>query len=89
MQDFMAALKEVKPAFGAVVETLDSYRLNGITNWGPGFEHLAATCRTLVEQAGSRARLARSTLPKPRPLQMHTGWEVASRGRLSLDPHTA
>ena len=25
MQDFMAALKEVKPAFGAVVETLDSY----------------------------------------------------------------
>ena len=50
MQDFLAALKEVKPAFGAVVETLDSYRLNGITNWGPGFEHLAATCRTLVEQ---------------------------------------
>ena len=57
MQAFLAALKEVKPAFGAVVETLDSYRLNGITNWGPGFEHLAATCRTLVEQVCSMAVL--------------------------------
>ena len=50
MQDFQAALAEVKPAFGAVTETLDTYRLNGIIDWGEGFRHLSATCRTLVEQ---------------------------------------
>ena len=50
MQDFQAALSEVKPAFGAVTDTLDAYRLNGIIDWGEGFRHLATTCRTLVEQ---------------------------------------
>lgn len=50
MQDFHTALAEVKPAFGAVVDTLESYRLNGIIDWGEGFRHLSATCRTLVEQ---------------------------------------
>lgn len=52
MDDFMLALKEVKPAFGAVTETLNQYRLNDIINWGPGFMHLATTCKTLTEQVG-------------------------------------
>ena len=52
MQDFLAALREVKPAFGAVVETLDGYRLHGITDWGASFQHLSAKCRLLVEQVG-------------------------------------
>ena len=86
MQDFMAALKEVKPAFGAVVETLDSYRLNGITNWGPGFEHLAATCRTLVEQA--RLQLMR-TGPGSRgqwPGRQQHGQPMCCMGGLNAGP---
>ncbi len=50
MEDFEAALAEVKPAFGAVTETLEEYRLNGIIEYGEHFRHLHATCRTLVEQ---------------------------------------
>lgn len=56
MQDFHTALAEVKPAFGAVVDTLESYRLNGIIDWGEGFRHLSATCRTLVEQVRTSSR---------------------------------
>lgn len=29
MADFLQALDEVKPAFGAVIESLESYRLHG------------------------------------------------------------
>ncbi len=51
MQDFETALAEVKPAFGAVTETLETYRANGIIPYGERFVHLQSTCRTLVEQA--------------------------------------
>ena len=61
MNDFMMALKEVKPAFGAVTETLNQYRLNDIINWGPGFVHLATTCKTLTEQVTR----CQATLPTP------------------------
>ncbi len=50
MEDFEAALAEVKPAFGAVTETLEEYRLNGILEYSEHFRHLLATCKTLVEQ---------------------------------------
>lgn len=50
MQDFDRALSEVKPAFGAVTETLEQHRLNGIIDCGEHFRHLQSTCRTLVEQ---------------------------------------
>lgn len=50
MEDFEAALAEVKPAFGAVTETLEEYRLNGIIEYSNHFRHLLATCKTLVEQ---------------------------------------
>ena len=50
MEDFEAALAEVKPAFGAVTETLEEYRLNGILEYSDSFRHLLATCKTLVEQ---------------------------------------
>ena len=49
-EDFDAALAEVKPAFGAVTETLEQYRLNGIIDSGPRLRQLLSTCRTLVEQ---------------------------------------
>jgi len=51
MEDFEAALAEIKPAFGAVTETLAAYCLSGIIDFGAPFRHLRATCQTLVEQA--------------------------------------
>lgn len=50
MADFERALSEVKPAFGAVTETLEQYRLNGMVDSGEHFRHLQSTCRNLVEQ---------------------------------------
>ena len=50
MTDFERALSEVKPAFGAVTETLEQYRLNGMVDSGEHFRHLQSTCRNLVEQ---------------------------------------
>ncbi|CAK0783695.1 hypothetical protein CVIRNUC_006894 [Coccomyxa viridis] len=49
-EDFEEALKEVKPAFGAVTETLEAYRLNGIVEYGDNFRHLLSLCKQLVEQ---------------------------------------
>ena len=57
MADFLLALQEVKPAFGAVTETLNSYRLHGITDWGPSFQHLSSKCRLLVEQVSESDRI--------------------------------
>lgn len=50
MEDFRGAMEEVRPAFGAVVDTLELYRLNGILDYGDRFRHLASTCQSLVEQ---------------------------------------
>ena len=58
MQDFDCALSEVKPAFGAVTETLEQHRLNGIIDCGEHFRHLQSTCRTLVEQVGDLSGLS-------------------------------
>ena len=52
MEDFESALAEIKPAFGAVTETLAAYCLNGMIDFGEPFRHLLATCQTLVEQVG-------------------------------------
>ena len=51
MEDFEEGLKEVKPAFGAVTETLEAYRLNGIIDYGEHCRHLLSVCKQLVEQA--------------------------------------
>ncbi|KAL4857940.1 Vesicle-fusing ATPase [Chlorella vulgaris] len=53
MVDFAAALQEVKPAFGAVIESLESYRLQGMIDYGPRYQHLLSSCRTLVQQVQS------------------------------------
>lgn len=58
MADFERALSEIKPAFGAVTETLEQYRLNGIIDSGEKFRHLQSTCRNLVEQVSSTYTLA-------------------------------
>ena len=50
MEDFLAALDEVKPAFGAVIDSLEGYRLHGMVDYGPRYQHLLSSCRTLVQQ---------------------------------------
>lgn len=50
MQDFLAALDEVKPAFGAVIDSLEGYRLHGMIDFGPRYQHLLSSCRILVQQ---------------------------------------
>ncbi len=50
MEDFLAALDEVKPAFGAVTETLQTFRLHGMIDYGARFQHLLSSCKTLVQQ---------------------------------------
>ena len=50
MADFEKALAEVRPAFGAVTDTLEAYRSNGIINSGPPMTKLMSTCRTLVSR---------------------------------------
>lgn len=51
MADFHQALSEVKPAFGAVTETLESYRPRGMISYGVRMQKLIATCDKLVRQA--------------------------------------
>lgn len=50
MADFESALREVKPAFGAVTDTLEAFRSNGMISSGPRMQQLTATCRTLVSR---------------------------------------
>mmetsp|Transcript_18438 Transcript_18438/g.48129 ORF Transcript_18438/g.48129 Transcript_18438/m.48129 type:complete len:721 (+) Transcript_18438:239-2401(+) len=50
MQDFEAALDEVKPAFGSDKASLETYRLNGIIPYSDAFTHLLNTARMLVQQ---------------------------------------
>jgi vesicle-fusing ATPase len=54
MDDFLAALDEVKPAFGAVMGTLEAYRLQGMLDYGNRFAHLMSSCTTLVQQVQVR-----------------------------------
>ena len=63
MEDFESALAEIKPAFGAVTETLAAYCLNGMIDFGAPFRHLLATCQTLVEQVGPFERSAHPKEP--------------------------
>mmetsp|Transcript_15169 Transcript_15169/g.20934 ORF Transcript_15169/g.20934 Transcript_15169/m.20934 type:complete len:724 (+) Transcript_15169:78-2249(+) len=56
MSDFMSALDEVKPAFGAAVDSLGRLRRNGVIPYGEKFSHLTATCHSLIDQVRSSDR---------------------------------
>ncbi|EFJ05457.1 hypothetical protein SELMODRAFT_137147 [Selaginella moellendorffii] len=56
MNDFLQALHEVKPAFGAAINTLEMYRTNGMLNCGDRHRHIRETAMTLVEQVKSSER---------------------------------
>ena len=73
----MMAFEEVKPAFGAVRDTLESYRLNGIINYGESFQHLSNTCNSLVEQAR-----------RPCGIPCSRGWPAMGGGRHSICLHS-
>ncbi|KAH9561668.1 hypothetical protein CY35_05G034500 [Sphagnum magellanicum] len=48
--DFLSALDEVKPAFGAAINTLEMCRLNGMLNCGTRHAHALQTVKNFVEQ---------------------------------------
>ena len=50
MGDFENALQEVKPAFGAAVDSLEALRTYGMYEISEGHSHVMATCRMLVQQ---------------------------------------
>ena len=50
MSDFLAALDEVQPAFGANAENLSKSITHGIIDYGDAYRHLASTLQTLVSQ---------------------------------------
>ncbi len=50
MADFRRALSEVTPAFGAVTDTLESYRSGGMIDYGARMQKLIGTCDKLVRQ---------------------------------------
>jgi vesicle-fusing ATPase len=56
MDDFMSALNEVKPAFGAAINTLEMCRLNGMLNCGERHAHIQRTVMTFVEQVRKSER---------------------------------
>lgn len=50
MADFEAALAEVKPAFGAVTDTLETYRPGGMINCGAHMQDVLSVCKKLVSK---------------------------------------
>ncbi|CAM6045492.1 unnamed protein product [Sphagnum compactum] len=56
MDDFISALNEVKPAFGAAINTLEMCRLNGMLNCGERHAHIQETVMTFVEQVRKSER---------------------------------
>ncbi|CAM6014567.1 unnamed protein product, partial [Sphagnum balticum] len=58
MDDFMSALNEVKPAFGAAINTLQMCRLNGMLDCGERHAHIQRTVMTFVEQVSFKALLS-------------------------------
>eukprot|EP00249_Psilotum_nudum_P022983 c28712_g1_i1 orf=181-2289(+) len=50
MDDFLQALQEVKPAFGAAMSSLEMCRLNGMLECGERHKHIQETVMTLVDQ---------------------------------------
>eukprot|EP00878_Enallax_costatus_P019245 GHUV01020299.1.p1 GENE.GHUV01020299.1~~GHUV01020299.1.p1 ORF type:complete len:671 (+),score=177.44 GHUV01020299.1:714-2726(+) len=56
MADFLAALDEVQPAFGANAENLSKSITHGIIDYGDAYRHLASTLQTLVSQVRNSAK---------------------------------
>eukprot|EP01016_Furgasonia_blochmanni_P008210 TRINITY_DN13305_c0_g1_i12.p1 TRINITY_DN13305_c0_g1~~TRINITY_DN13305_c0_g1_i12.p1 ORF type:complete len:307 (-),score=85.55 TRINITY_DN13305_c0_g1_i12:85-1005(-) len=59
MRDFMQALEETKPQFGADTDRLDVLTRNGVINYGPRFQRIETLMRNVINQAkhGSASQL--------------------------------
>ncbi|OAE30121.1 hypothetical protein AXG93_1112s1390 [Marchantia polymorpha subsp. ruderalis] len=56
MDDFLHALQEVKPAFGAAISSLEMCRLNGMLDCGPRHKRIQETGMALTEQVKTSER---------------------------------
>ncbi|KAH9547921.1 hypothetical protein CY35_11G060300 [Sphagnum magellanicum] len=56
MDDFMSTLNEVKPAFGAAINTPEMCRLNGMLDCGERHAHIQRTVMTFVEQVSFKVK---------------------------------
>jgi hypothetical protein len=86
--DFMRALEETKPAFGAATESLESYRTHGILDCGTAHGHLLATLRTLVGQVQNSAKTPLLTCLLEGPAGEEgpgMGYKGISRGRAGAE----
>eukprot|EP00899_Mesostigma_viride_P023513 jgi/Mesvir1/4346/Mv02430-RA.2 len=61
-EDFDRAMEEVRPAFGAAVQTLEMFRMNGMIEYGSRYTHIRSTCGKLVEQVHKSSRTPLMTL---------------------------
>lgn len=68
MDDFVHALQEVQPAFGAATSSLEMCRLNGMLDCGETHKHIQETVMALVEQVklSERSPLLTCLLDGPR-----------------------
>eukprot|EP00043_Microstomoeca_roanoka_P008729 m.83797 g.83797 ORF g.83797 m.83797 type:complete len:760 (+) comp14362_c0_seq1:174-2453(+) len=55
-EDFLNAVQEVTPAFGAATEELDDCARNGIVHWGPPVDHVLGDGQLLIQQAENSTR---------------------------------
>jgi vesicle-fusing ATPase len=58
-QDFMAALQEVKPAFGAARDEFELCLPGGILPYGPAFDRVLQTAQLFLRQIQSSGTLFR------------------------------
>ncbi|KAH9576971.1 hypothetical protein CY35_01G190400 [Sphagnum magellanicum] len=71
MDDFMSDLNEVKPAFGAAINTPEMCRLNGMLDCGERHAHIQRTVMTFVEQVSFKDLVAGTYLFLGAVLSMH------------------
>ncbi|KAH8934836.1 hypothetical protein BDL97_18G105300 [Sphagnum fallax] len=79
MDDFMSALNEVKPAFGAAINTLEMCRLNGMLDCGERHAHIQRTIMTFVEQVSFKVREHLCSLASLKDLVAGSAFSALSR----------
>mmetsp|Transcript_19370 Transcript_19370/g.31730 ORF Transcript_19370/g.31730 Transcript_19370/m.31730 type:complete len:740 (-) Transcript_19370:1150-3369(-) len=55
-EDFMAALNEVKPAYGVETDELENRLTYGLISYGPKFDHLRESIRLFIQQVRTSER---------------------------------
>ncbi|KAH9538921.1 hypothetical protein CY35_15G032600 [Sphagnum magellanicum] len=79
MDDFMSDLNEVKPAFGAAINTPEMCRLNGMLDCGERHAHIQRTVMTFVEQVSFKVREHLCSLASLKDLVAGSAFSALSR----------